>query len=50
MKLSLRWLRDYVDLDCSTNEFCDKMTISGAKVESYEEEATELKNIVVGQV
>lgn len=50
MKLSLRWLRDYVDLDCSTKEFCDKMTISGSKVESYEEEAKELKNIVVGQV
>ena len=50
MKLSLRWLRDYVNFDCSTEEFCDKMTISGSKVESYEVEAKELKNIVVGQV
>ncbi|MDO5015206.1 MAG: phenylalanine--tRNA ligase subunit beta [Clostridia bacterium] len=50
MKLSLRWLKDYVDIDSTIEEFCDKMTISGSKVESFEKEGKQLKNIVVGKV
>lgn len=51
MILSRRWLEDYVETkEISDKEFCDKITLSGSKVEAYEKEGNELKNIVVGKV
>ena len=50
MNLSKKWLKDYVTLDVSDKEFADKLTLSGSKVESYEKEGEELKNIIVGKV
>lgn len=51
MNLSMRWLRDYVDLpDMSMKEFNDALTLSGSKVETYKEEGANLKNIVVGKI
>lgn len=50
MNLSKRWLLDYVDLDVTDKQFADDMTMSGSKVECWEHEGEELKNIVVGQV
>lgn len=51
MNLSMKWLRDYVDLpDMSIKEFTDALTLSGSKVETYKEEGTNLKNIVVGKI
>lgn len=50
MDLSKKWLLDYVDLDVSDKEFVDAMTLSGSKVEGYEHEGEELKNIVVGKI
>ncbi|MCR4615290.1 MAG: phenylalanine--tRNA ligase subunit beta [Clostridiales bacterium] len=50
MKLSKKWLNDYVKLNITDKEFASGMTLSGSKVEGYEEEGSELKNIVVGQV
>ena len=51
MVLSIRWLKDYVNLDdISDKEFCDEMTLSGSKVEEFKKEGSELENIVVGQI
>ncbi len=50
MNLSKKWLLDYVDLDVDDKTFADEMTLSGSKVEGYEKEGSELKNIVVGKV
>ena len=50
MKLSKKWLRDYVPVEVSDKEFADTMTLTGSKVECYEQEGAELRNIVVGQV
>lgn len=51
MILSRRWLEDYIETkEISDKEFCDKITLSGSKVEAYEKEGNELKNIVVGKV
>lgn len=50
MDLSKKWLADYVDLDVEDREFAEAITISGSKVESYEKEGAELKNIVVGHL
>jgi len=50
MDLSMRWLRDYVDLKADVKQFCSDITISGSKVECYGEEGAYLSNVVVGKV
>lgn len=50
MDLSMKWLADYVDCECDIKEFCAGMTLSGSKVESYEEEGSYLSNVVVGKI
>mgnify|MGYP002725143766 CR=1 FL=1 len=47
MNLSMRWLREFVDIDENINmrEFSEAITMSGSKVESFEKEGSELKNI-----
>jgi len=50
MKLSKKWLQDYIKLDCSDKEFADAMTMSGSKVEGFVQEGSQLQNIVVGHV
>ncbi|MCL2446165.1 MAG: phenylalanine--tRNA ligase subunit beta [Oscillospiraceae bacterium] len=50
MKLSKKWLGDYIQLDCSDKQFADAMTLSGSKVEAFEQEGNQLQNIVVGLV
>jgi len=50
MNLSKRWLHDYVNLDVSDQQFADDMTLSGSKVESFETEGADIKNVIVGKV
>ena len=50
MDLSMRWLKDYVDLKADVKQFCSDITISGSKVECYSEEGAYLSNVVVGRV
>lgn len=50
MKLSKRWLLDYVDLKADDADFADKITRSGSKVEIQLKEGNDLTNIVVGQI
>ena len=50
MILSKRWLNDYCKVDVDDREFFEKMTLSGSKVECWEKEGEELKNIVLGKV
>lgn len=50
MNLSMKWLSDYVDIDCGIKEFCSEMTMSGSKVEGYEVEGEEISNVVVGKI
>ena len=52
MNLSMRWLGDYVQLDkeVSPRAFSAALTMSGSKVEGYEVEGSEIKNVVVGKV
>ena len=51
MDLSMKWLADYVDIGLvSPREFAEAMTMSGSKVEGYEQEGSEIKNVVVGRV
>ena len=51
MILSLEWLSEFVDTDgISVKEFCDAMTMSGSKVEGWEELGSDIKNVVAGRV
>jgi len=50
MKLSKKWLNDYVQCSVSDKAFADAVTMSGSKVEGYEAEGAGLENIVVGLV
>lgn len=50
MNLPISWLKDYVDIDCDTKTFADKMTLSGSKVESVTNAGDFISNVVVGKV
>lgn len=50
MKLSMNWLKDYVDKDFEPKAYCDKMTMTGSKVEGYEVIGSDIKNVVVGKL
>ena len=51
MDTSLSWIKAYVpDLDCTTQEYVDAMTLSGTKVEGYTELDKNLEKIVVGKI
>ena len=51
MNTPLSWIKDYVPgLSCTPQEYSDRMTLSGTKVESYEELSKNLEKIVVGKV
>ena len=50
MKLSKKWLNDYVQLSVSDKEFADAMTMSGSKAEGFEADGAQLRGIVVGRV
>ena len=51
MNTSLKWIKSLVPgLDCGVQEYVDAMTLSGSKVEGYEQLDADLDKIVVGQV
>ncbi len=50
MKVSLNWIKDYVDINVSAKELADIMTYTGTKAESWETLPANLQNIVVGTV
>ena len=51
MKISLNWLKQYINLDnIPFNDLLNKLTLSGLEVEDVNDESSKLKNIVVGFV
>ena len=50
MNLSMKWLNDFVKADMPIKEFVAQMTMSGSKVETYDELCAALKNVVVAKV
>ena len=50
MKLSRNWLNEFTEVNVSDKEFCDRMTMSGSKVEGVEVLGSEITNVVVGKV
>ena len=50
MKLSRKWLDEFVKIDSGNRDFSEDMTLSGSKVEGYETPGEAMSNVVVGRV
>ena len=50
MKLPLKWLKDYTDIDVSPREYAHALTMSGSKVESLEVLGSGIDKVVVGKI
>ena len=50
MKVTLNWLRQYVDIDDSPAELTDRLTLLGLEVEGVEARGGGLEGVVVARV
>jgi len=50
MKVSLNWLKYYVDIDVSVEELCDKMTLAGFEIEELVDLSQSMHNVVAGKI
>ena len=50
MKITLNWLREYVDIDSTPEELVHRLTMAGLEAESVEDLGGRLSGIVVGRV
>ncbi len=50
MRVSLKWLGEYVDVPSDLKAFCDRLDLTGTGVEGVEELGASFKNIVTAQV
>lgn len=50
MNLPMSWLNDYMDIDVEPKEYADRLTMSGSKVEGYENMGESVQNVVAGKV
>src|SRR5215217_2775377 len=50
MKLSLNWLRQYVDCTCTADELAELLTMSGLEVEKMTPRGVDIANVVVAQI
>lgn len=50
MLLSRNWLADFIHIDASTSDICDKLTALGLEVERVEKAAPDFSGVVVGKV
>ena len=50
MKISLNWLKRYVDIDVPVEELCDKMVMSGFEVEEIIDLSATMKNVVAAKI
>ncbi|MDZ4200247.1 MAG: phenylalanine--tRNA ligase subunit beta, partial [Kiritimatiellia bacterium] len=50
MRVSMEWLKDYVDIEDSPNQVADRLTFSGVEVEGIEPFGADLTGLVVAEV
>lgn len=48
MKVSFEWLQSYFEKNLDLEDVCEKLTISGTKVEGIESNKVDVKNVVTG--
>ncbi len=50
MKISLSWLKRYVDIDVPVETLCDKMIMSGFEIEGLEDLSATMSNVVAAKI
>ena len=50
MNLSMKWLSDYVDIKVAPKEYAEALTLSGSKVEGFENIGESIINVVAGKI
>ena len=50
MKLSRKWLNEFVTVDANDKDFAEAMTLSGSKVEGTEDLGAEISNVAAGRI
>jgi len=50
MKVSLKWLKDYVGISLTPKELADKLTMAGMEVKGIQTIGGAWKNLVVGEI
>ncbi|MCR4432057.1 MAG: phenylalanine--tRNA ligase subunit beta [Tepidanaerobacteraceae bacterium] len=50
MLVSLKWLKDYVNIDDEISSFTERMTMSGSNVEGIERLGKDIDKIVIGRI
>ncbi|MDR3294839.1 MAG: hypothetical protein LBT26_03270 [Clostridiales Family XIII bacterium] len=50
MRITLEWLKEYIDLDADAESFCKKMLHSGFRAEPVRDFGKDIKNVVIGRV
>ena len=50
MKISYKWLTQYVKIDCPLDTLCDKLTMAGIEVEAVEAQQLGPAGVVVGKI
>lgn len=51
MNLSMKWLADFMDVgDIAIKDYCDRMTMTGSKVEGYTVGGSEIEHVVVARI
>jgi len=50
MKISLKWLKDYVDINLAPKELAEKLTMAGLEVRAIETVGGTWDNVVIGEV
>lgn len=50
MNVPMLWLKTYTDIECTTAEYIETITLSGSKVETVKTLGAEINKVVVGKV
>lgn len=50
MKVPLKWLSEYVEINLEPKEYAEAMTMSGSKVEGVEKQGEEIYRVVLGKI
>lgn len=50
MKVSLKWLKDYVDVEIPAQELADRLTMAGLEVDALEEKRADFSGVLVARI
>jgi len=50
MKVSLNWLREYINVDLNINDLADALTMVGLEVEAFSDRNDYLNSVVIGRI